>query len=404
MGLQEYREQIDRLDKQLVELFKQRMDIVEKVADYKLEHQMEIFHPEREEQLLQKVCRQAGEPFEHEIRLWFTVLMDISKNLQHKRISAYVKRQAEGPREEMPVHVGFYKQADREDTPVRTLLKDALKHPAEMKENPVVACAGVKGAFGSQACDRLFTEKQSVFVENFEDVFQAVESGQAHYGVIPIENSTAGSVLSVYDLMQKYRFYIMKDCKIDVVHDLLGKKGCSLKDIRCVYSHEQGLLQCSEFLGRHPSIQQNSFSNTAAAAKFVADSEDVTIAAISSHECAALYGLDVLEAGIQNSNENCTRFLLISKDLQIPAGSNKIGLALVLPHEAGSLYKLLTRFSVNGINLTKLESRPLARKDFQFKFYLEFEADLRDRNTFELICSLYREYTDFEFLGSFLSE
>jgi len=235
------------------------------------------------------------------------------------------------------------------------------------------------------ACDRIFSLPNILYFRHFEGVFQAVQNGLCRYGILPIENSSYGSVTKVYDLMKKYDFHIAKSLKMLISHALLAKPETRMETITEIVSHEQAIGQCSEFLREHKDIKITVCENTAMAAQMVANSDRTDLAAISSKNCADLYGLTVLNSSIQNSEINYTRFICISKELEIYPGADKISLMLTLPHCPGSLYTTIAKFAALGLNLTKLESRPIPGKDFEFMFYFDFEASIYSEEVIRLL-------------------
>jgi chorismate mutase/prephenate dehydratase len=239
-----------------------------------------------------------------------------------------------------------------------------------------------------------------MYINTFDGVFSAVEKNLCQYGILPIENSLHGSVTSIYDLMYKYRFFIVRSVKLKINHVLLAKPGVKLSDVRKIYSHEQALAQCSEFL-KNQNVAIEPCENTATAAKMIKESESNDIAAISSIQCADLYNLDVLSEDIQNSDNNYTRFICISKRLEIYPGARKISLMVTTPHTPGSLYKLIAKFATRGINITKLESRPIPNKDFEFMFYFDLDIQVYDEAVFNLFSQLEGENEKFMFLGCY---
>lgn len=240
-----------------------------------------------------------------------------------------------------------------------------------------------------------------MYFKTFEAVFNAVDKGMCRYGILPIENSSAGSVNQVYDLMKKFRFSIVRGVKLRINHTLLAKKGVQLEGIKEIYSHEQGLNQCSEFLRANPQIKANVCENTAVAAKLVAQSDRTDIAAISSRECAELYGLQILSDHIQNSDNNYTRFICISRSLEIYPGADKMSLMFSLPHRPGTLYSVITKFATLGLNLTKLESRPIPGKDFEFMFYFDASVSAHSEELLKLLAELEGTLEQFSFLGCY---
>ncbi len=272
---------------------------------------------------------------------------------------------------------------------------------AELPEKARVACQGVEGSFSHQAADQFFSEPDIQFFEQFEEVFQAVEDGEVEFGILPIENSTAGSVIQVYDLMRKHNFYIIKDTKVLVRHNLLTSMECHLEDITDVYSHPQALSQCQDLLEQNPHIHVHEYSNTAAAAKFVAQQRNTRMAAIASAKCAELYDLHLLQRDIQDVSGNATRFICISKTPGFSATANRISLCLTVPHKPGSLYHLLHKFALNNLNLCKLESRPYPKKKFEYLFYLDVEGRCDDFQVRWLLNDLNNQLGYFKFLGSY---
>ena len=265
----------------------------------------------------------------------------------------------------------------------------------------VVACQGVEGAYSSLACEKLFRYPDIMFFDSFDGVFSAVQNGLCRYGILPIENSTAGSVNKVYDLMSKNKFYIVRSIRLKVDHSLLAKKGTSLTDVKEIFSHEQAINQCSEFLNSLSGVKVTVCANTAMAAKMVAESNRRDVAAISSANCAGLYGLCQLSSDIQDTGNNYTRFICICKDLEVYPGADKTSLMMTLPHEPGALYNILARFFAYDINLLKLESRPLKDRDFEFMFYFDIESPVHSDGFSRVITELSGSIDDFTYLGSY---
>lgn len=268
-------------------------------------------------------------------------------------------------------------------------------------ESAVVACQGVAGAYSQIACEKIFKNPSIMYFANFEDVFRAVDKKLCKYGILPVENSTAGSVNKIYDLMAKYKFHIVRGARIQVGHTLLAKRGAELSQIREIFSHEQAINQCSQFLSEHKEIKVTVCENTAVAARMVAESERDDIAAISSPACAELYELSGLCDNVCDHIGNYTRFICISKDLEIYPGADKTSLMFKIPHKPGSLYRILARINSLGINLEKLESRPKPGSDFEFMFYFDLGASVYSPELFELICDLERDIDGFKYFGSY---
>ena len=268
---------------------------------------------------------------------------------------------------------------------VYTKIKDALASScSEMPEAPRVACQGVEGAYSQIAAHKLFPNGGITYVKSFEDVFAAIEQGSCDYGMLPVENSTAGTVTAVYELMKQYRFYIVGAIKLKVEHVLLGQPSVRIENLTEIVSHEQALNQCSEYIKRS-GIKSTVCENTAVAAKRVAQARSPYLAAISSEDCAELYSLNVLERGIANSPYNYTRFICISKQLEIYEGASKISVVMNAPNRPGALYAMLGDFANLELNLTKLESRPIAGTDFEYMFFLDLEGSVRDDRVLGLI-------------------
>ena len=281
-------------------------------------------------------------------------------------------------------------------------IADAIAEtPQLFPESAAVACQGVEGAYSQLACDRLFRLANIFYFSSFEAVFSAIEKGLCRYGVIPLENSTAGSVNAVYDLMMRHDFRIVRSVRLKVDHNLLAAPGAALGDIREIYSHEQAIAQCSGFLQSLPGVTVVRCENTAAAAKRVAESGRTDVAALSSRSCAELYGLQCLAADVQDQGNNFTRFICIAKNLEIYPGADRTSLMMVLPHRPGSLYKVLSRFYALGINLNKLESRPLPERNFEFMFYFDLDAPVYSPGFRQLMGELPGLCEEFHYLGSY---
>ena len=376
MDLQDYRQQIDQIDSQLVQLFCQRMDISAKIADCKKENNLPIFNPGREREKLQAVAGQAGPEMANYTRVLYSMLFELSRSFQSKLS-------------------GELTQLYREIT---TAIETT---PNLFPQAPMVACQGVEGAYSQIACEKIFKNPFILYFKNFEAVFSAIEQGMCQYGILPIENSTAGSVNKVYDLMIKHNFSIVRTFRMKVDHNLLVNPGTKLSDIREIYSHEQALNQCGDFLHSLPGINIIPVANTAIAAQMVAESKRKDVAAISSRYCAELYGLSCLAASVQDKGNNHTRFICISKNLEIYPGSDKTSIMMILNHKPGALYKVLARLYTLGINVTKLESRPLPDREFEFMFYFDLETSIYSEEFVQLMCELEDLCEEFKYLGSY---
>jgi len=377
MDLQEYRNKIDGIDRQLVELFIERMKTSADIADYKSANYLPVFDKGRERELLLKIADLCGEEYEnYGVRLYQQIL-ELSKTYQHHRID------------------GKSDLAEK----IRAATEAGMN--AQLPEKATVACQGVEGAYSSLACEKLLELPNIMYFNSVDSVFSAVSNGFCRYGVLPVENSTAGSVNKVYDLMKKYNFYIVKCIRLKINHALLAKKGTKLEDIKKIYSHSMALAQSTDFLSSLEGVEAIPCENTAMAAKAVAESNEEGVAALSSIECAELYGLDVLENSVQNREDNYTRFILISKQLEIYPGADRTSLMLTLPHKAGSLNTLLSMFAALNINLLKLESRPLEGSDFEFMFYFDVEGSVYSEKFLQMIDELPYSTQSFVYLGNY---
>lgn len=373
MDLKDLRNEIDEIDDQLIPLLIKRMNISKQVAEYKVERGLPVLNSEREQQILDDVEAKCGE-LGNTIKTVFSATMDASRAIQHKIIGGG--------------------KALREA--VVTSMSDKKITAGGMP----VACQGVDGAYSGVTAKKLFPDSPVKYYTQFEDVFEAVNKGDTKFGVIPVENSTAGSVHESYDLIMKYRFYVVGAYDLKIDHCLCAKESTRYEDITDIYSHPQALSQCNNFLHNFDFTGIN-FSNTAAAAKYVAESDKNNIAVICSELAAKKYGLKILKRNVQNNNNNRTRFIVISKKLIIGKDAEKISLIFSLPHKTGSLYRVLGRFSMAGLNLTKLESRPIENSDFSYHFYVDVMGTVREDSTLDLICALSDELPEFELLGNY---
>ena len=376
MELSELRKEIDSIDDQLVKLFCQRMDVAARVAEYKKENDLPIYHPAREREKLRDVSEKAGSEMADYTRVLYSMLFELSRSYQSK-------------------------QNGRISDLYQLISESIASTPKLFPQNPMVACQGVEGAYSQIACEKIFKSPSILYFKSFDGVFSAIEQGLCEYGILPIENSTAGSVNSVYDLMIKHNFSIVRTFRLKIDHDLLVNPGTSLSDIKEIYSHEQAISQCATFLKTLPNVKVIPVENTAVAARMVAQSHRKDVAALSSHSCAELYGLDCLASSVQDKGNNRTRFICISKNLEIYPGADKTSIMMTLPHRPGSLYKVLARMYVLGINVIKLESRPIPDREFEFMFYFDLETSIYSEEFVQLICELDDLCERFKYLGSY---
>ncbi|MBR7138954.1 MAG: chorismate mutase [Lentisphaeria bacterium] len=377
MNLEECRKKINLIDDQICDLFVERMKVSSDVAKAKIAAHRPVTDSSREREERLRMIKRAGDELGDRAGVLFTTLFDLSRSYQRYLISGNGKLAAE--------------------------LEAAAKADIDtlFPSRAVVACQGVEGAYSQQACDRLFKQADIIYFRNFSGVFQAVEQGLCEYGILPIENSTSGSVNAIYDLMRSNKFYIVRSLSMPIRHHLLAKPGTKLEDVKEIVSHEQGILQCREFLNRHPGVKITIFDNTAMAAKMVAESDRSDLAAIASANCAQVYGLSDLTGDIQNSAANRTRFICISRNMRIFPGADRISLMLSTAHRPGALYSLISKFATIGVNLTKLESRPIPGREFEFMFYFDLEASPRSPEVIRLLDGLASGSDTFVFLGGY---
>ena len=375
MNLDEIRAETDKIDDEIARLFKKRLELIESVARVKAETNSPVLRPKREREIINRLTKEHGGISADYLKLLFTMVFDISRS--HQIVLT-----------------------NRSSKTAEDIARALSATPQLFPKSAEVACQGTEGANSTFACEKLFNRPTILYFNNFDSVFNAVDKGLCRYGILPVENSLHGSVTNIYDLMKKNRFYIVRSVKMKITHALLAKPGVKLADVKAVYSQEQALAQCSRFLkDRNYEIQVHE--NTALAAKFISESPRNDIAAIASISCSELYGLDILDDDIQNSANNYTRFVCISKDLEIYPGARKISLVVTVPHRPGSLYKLMTKFSTLGINLTKLESRPIPDRDFEFMFYFDLDVSVYDDVVSKLFSLLENGTDHFNFLGCY---
>ena len=377
MELNEIRRSIDGIDDELVRLFARRMDMSAAVAEAKQHISKPIRDHAREREILNRVTAQAGDAYAPYVRALYSHIFDLSRSYQ----SALWKHQSP-----LAGRIGAALAA----TEGRRLPGHAL-----------VACQGTEGAYAQQACEKLFPYPDILYFDSFEGVFSAVEKGMCRYGILPIENSTAGSVTQVYDLMEKHHFYIVGAQKLRIDHRLLRRDGASKAPITEIVSHEQALRQCSRFLAANPQIRVTKMENTAKAAEYVAECGRDDIAAIASRACADLYGLAVVNDDISDSYNNYTRFICISRKLEIYPQARRVSLMLNLAHEPGALNNVVSRLAIAGVNLVKLESRPLPDREFEFRFFFDMTASVADPDIVRLLGELEAHCDRFTFLGCY---
>lgn len=375
-SLDDYRRELDQIDREIVEKLEERMRTAEKIAVYKKENALPVLDALREREKIDQITEMAAEDMASYTRILYNTIMEMSKDHQRKVLQI--------------------------ESPVVQAIKKALEEtPKVFPAKATVACQGVEGAYSQQACEKLFKMPKIMFMKNFNGVFAAINQGLCQYGILPLENSTAGSVNQIYDLMMKYNFYIVKSVKLKIDHSLLAKKGVKKEDVREIFSHEQAIMQCEEYLKNFPQAKITVCENTAEAAKMVAESDRNDVAALASFACGQLYGLNCIEEDVQDNGNNYTRFICISKKMEIYPGADKTSLMLIVSHKPGSLYNVLARFNALGINIFKLESRPIPERDFDFMFYFDVEAEVYSEEFVRLMNQLDELSQECKYLGSY---
>ena len=378
--LQQLRQSIDEIDGKLVELFCRRMDVTRRVGEYKRERGIPVLDQARERQVLRNKGELAGDALRPAVITLYQTILALSRRQQRD-----LADQGTG-------------------NPGVKRWQGARDNAREPVDSPRVVYQGVPGAYSEQACLNFFGEGvNTAGLEQFEDCFLALREGRADYAVLPIENSSTGAIRQIYDLLTQYECYMVGETTVRVEHCLLAPKGATLDTVTHVYSHEQGLFQCERYLNAHPGWKQVSQADTAGSAQMVAASGDITKAAICSARAAELYGLEILARAINHNTQNTTRFVVVSPRLELRPGADKISTLFVLPHEAGSLHEVLSVFSVHGLNLVKLESRPLPERSWEYMFFLEFTGAPDDPAVGEALHELAQTTGEFRVLGWFPS-
>ncbi|MGN0168523.1 MAG: prephenate dehydratase [Acetatifactor sp.] len=374
MDLLELRQQIDAIDEQIVDLYEKRMDISRQVAEYKIGTGKKVFDKQREAEKLAKVKSLTHNEFNsHGIEELFEQIMSMSRKLQYQLLAE------NGSLGKLPF-IGV----------------DEL----ETKKARVVF-QGAEGAYSQAAMMQYFGEQVNSFhVDTFRDAMSAIDEGSADFAVLPIENSTAGIVNEIYDLLQEYENYIVGEQIIRIEHCLLGVPGATLSDIKTVYSHPQSLMQSAKFLENH-DWQQISMQNNAFAAKKVAEDGDKTQAAIAGEHAGKIYGLEVLQKGVNHSGTNSTRFIIVTNQKIFRKDAKKVSICFEVPHESGSLYHMLSHFIYNNLNMTKIESRPIEDRNWEYRFFIDFEGNLADSAVKNALRGLRDEARNMKILGNY---
>lgn len=373
MDLKEIRKEIDDIDGKLVELFEKRMELCRQVAEYKIETGMQVLDRKRETEKLGTLSELAGSDFaRYGVRELFTQIMSMSRKLQYRLLAE------RGSLGNLPF-IGVDRLNDRAR----------------------VVFQGAEGAYSQAAMAAYFGEGVNSFhVETFRDAMIAIDEGSADFAVLPIENSTAGIVSEIYDLLAEFENYIVGEQIIKIEHCLMGIEGTKLSDIRTVYSHPQSLMQSARFLNSH-NWQQISMQNNAFAAQKVAEEGLKTQAAIAGEHAGKVYGLEVLQKGINHSGTNSTRFIIVTNQKIFQKDAKKISICFEVPHESGSLYHMLSHFIYNNLNMTKIESRPMEGRNWEYRFFVDFEGNLADSAVKNALRGLRDEARNMKILGNY---
>ena len=366
MNLDEIRVDIDKIDKDIVELIKKRMNLSLSVAEYKINNGKKVFDAEREKAILDKVDNLGGE-YGRAARLIYSTIMEQSRALQYPLVNSELG------------------------------IKQESLDPDSVKK---VACQGVKGAYSYATAKKLYKNAEIIFCERFSDVFDAVENGDAEIGVVPVENSWAGSVHEVYDLLIERKFYIANAVDARISHNLIGTKDAEIGDVNQALSHEQALRQCAEFLDKN-DIEPVGCLNTAIGVKKAAEMNKKQVGAIGSTAAANEFGMKILAQNIASSDCNVTRFVSVSNKFYTSEKADKISIVFSIPHKPGALYSVFSRFAAAGLNMSKIESRPIKNHNFEYLFYVDLIGKLISKDTLCTINSLSEELDEFTLMGNY---
>lgn len=375
MDLLELRGKLDGIDEQIVKLYEERMEICSQVADYKIKTGKKVLDREREEEKLRKVCALThNELNAHGVQELFEQIMSSSRKLQYSKLAK------QGTGGKLPF-IGV----DKLDT-----------------ESARVVFQGAEGAYSQMAMLQYFgSDVNSFHVDTFRDAMGAIEEGSADYAVLPIENSTAGIVNEIYDLLVEYENYIVGEQIIKIEHCLMGLPGTDMTQIKTVYSHPQSLMQSARYLNAHDNWRQISMQNNAFAARKVSEDKDFSQAAIASEQAAKIYGLDILERGVNQSETNSTRFIIVTNQKIFLKDAGKVSLCLEVAHESGSLYHMLSHIIYNNLNMTKIESRPIEGRNWEYRFFIDFEGNFADGAVKNALRGLRDEARNLRILGNY---
>lgn len=369
------REEIDRIDREIVNLYEERMDVCKQVAQYKLGSGKKVFDKAREEEKIEKVKGLTHNDFnKHGVQELFEQIMSMSRKLQYQLLAE------NGSIGKLP-----FIELEKLDT-----------------EKARVVFQGAEGSYSQAAMNRYFGDQIASFhVDTFRDAMGAIEEGSADFAVLPIENSTAGIVSEIYDLLVEFENYIVGEQIIPIRHCLMALPGTKMEDIKTVYSHPQSLMQSARFLQEHANWKQVSLLNNAFAAKKVLTEQDSSQAAIAGEYAAKVNGLEILAEGVNDAENNSTRFIIVSNQKIFRKDAGKISICLEIPHSSGSLYHILSHFIYNNLNMTKIESRPIEDRNWEYRFFIDFEGNLSDSAVKNALRGLREESRTMKILGNY---
>ncbi len=375
-NLEALRGKIDEIDEKIVELFKTRMELSGEIANCKKAGNLPVLAAGRERALLNRVGQQAGEELADYTQSVYRTILSASRSYQNGKIG-----------KASVLYAG---------------IRQALEATPELfPQRPTVACKGVEGSYTQAACDRLFKAPAMMYFQTYDHVFRAVESGMCQYGILPIENSSGGSVKAVYDLMLRHNFSIVRSVRMGVSQNLMARSGVREADIRELFANEQAIDECAGYLAGLKEVKVTVTENAATAARMAAEDQNGTAGALSARFCAEHFGLEILRENLQDQDNNYTRFICISKKPEIYPGADRTTLMMTLPHKPGSLYNVLAKFYALNINLQKLESRPLPGREFEFMFYFDIEASVYAPEVERLFRDLEADSEQMRYLGSY---
>ena len=383
MNLSECRNEIDKIDKELVELFEKRMNVAINVAKYKIENNIPIFNGAREAEVIEKnINRLNNKEYSKLTEKFFTHLMELSRSLQADIID----------------------KNNKKNNNIIGLIEENISTNENKRDlkNIKIGYQGVKGSFSEEAMIKYFGENHTTTdYEEFEDVFVALKNNEIDYGILPIENSSTGAITTVYDLLVQYGLYIVGEECIKIDQNLIGVKGSKLEDIKEIYSHPQGFEQSSEFLSKQNNLKLIPFHNTAISAKYISEINDKSKAAIASLRAAKIYGLDVIQKEINDKDNNHTKFVIVGRKLESSKECNKITVVFSLDDKAGTLYNLLRHFAENNINMIKIESRPSKNEPWQYLLYVDFDGNIENEDVKKAIKLIEEKSEYFKLIGCY---